>query len=399
MSILPVMDLALARRASDVHLAPGRSPAFRIDGSLCPQVDDFEPLTVEDCEEMIFSVLRPDQRSALDKDLEIDLGYEVGLASGPTRFRINVHRQRRGLSATFRVIRSDIPSPEELGLERSLLDFAKLPRGLVLFTGATGSGKSTTMACLIEQINQSCPKHIVSIEDPIEYTYSEKRSCITQRELGAHTRGFSPALRSALREDPDVILIGEMRDLETIQLALTASETGHLVFSTLHTTDASQTVDRVVDVFPPAQQALVRSQLASVLQGVVTQALLPRASSEGRIAAREILVANAATRTLIREGNTHQIYSSLVAGLETGMCPLELSLAVKVKQNLIAEEEAFKAANRQSVLRDYLGSQSISGRVPRLSPAGSLEGGGEELEGFPESQSPFRQSPRKGEYL
>ena len=399
MSILPIMDLALARRASDVHLAPGRSPAFRIDGSLTPQIDDFEPLTVEDCEALIFSVLLPEQVKALDEDLEIDLGYELELAGGLTRFRVNVHRQQRGFAATFRVIRGVVPSPEELGLERSILDFAKLPRGLVLFTGATGAGKSTTMACLIEQINQLYPKHILSIEDPIEYSYSEKRACITQREIGTHTLGFSPALRSALREDPDVILIGEMRDLETIQLALTASETGHLVFSTLHTCDASQTVDRVVDVFPPAQQEMVRAQLASVLQGIVTQVLLPRASGEGRIAAREILVANAATRTLIREGNTHQVYSALVAGLQAGMCPLELSLAVKVRQKLIAEEDAYKAANRQSVLRDYLSSQSISGRASGLAPAGSLAGGSEEREAFPESQSPFRQSPRKGAYL
>jgi twitching motility protein PilT len=219
---------------------------------------------------------------------------------------------------------------------------------------------------LIDQINQRSPKHILTVEDPIEYTYSEKRACITQRELGIHTHGFAPALKSALREDPDVILVGEMRDLETIQLALTASETGHLVFSTLHTSDTSQTVDRIIDVFPPAQQALVRSQLASVLQGIVTQVLLPRASEAGRIAAREILLATPAVRTMIRENNTHQLYNSLTGGLQAGMCPLELSLAAKVRQKLITEVDAYAVANRPTVLRDYLASRTFSYSVPGL---------------------------------
>ena len=216
------------------------------------------------------------------------------------------------------------------------------------------------MACLIEQINREFPKHILTIEDPIEYAYEEKRACITQREVGAHTRGFSGALRSALREDPDVILVGEMRDLETIQMALAASETGHLVFSTVHTSDASQTVERIIDVFPPAQQAMVRSQLASVLQGVVTQALLPKAAGKGRLAAREIMLMNPAVRTLIRENKTHQLYSVLAAGRGSGMSPLELSLAVKVKQGLVSEDEAYAVANRPSVLRDYLASRALS---------------------------------------
>ena len=256
-------------------------------------------------------------------------------------------------------------------MEESIFTFSKLPRGLVLFTGATGTGKSTTLACLIDLINQRSPKHILTVEDPIEYTYTEKQACITQRELGIHTHGFGPALKSALREDPDVILVGEMRDLETIQLALTASETGHLVFSTLHTSDTSQTVDRIIDVFPPAQQALVRSQLAAVLQGIVTQVLLPRASGSGRIAAREILLATPAVRTMIREGNTHQLYNSLTGGLQVGMCPLELSLAAKVRQKLITREAAEAEANRPTMLRDYLASRTFSDSIPGLALAKS----------------------------
>jgi len=363
------MELAVTRKASDVHLAPGRSPALRIDGSLRALHGEFPPLTVEECEAGLRGMLRPDQNEALDRKMEIDIGYQLDLPQGISRFRVNMHRQQRGLAAIFRLIPEKIPSAEELTLEQSIFQFAELPRGLVLFTGATGTGKSTTLACLVDQINRRYPAHILTIEDPIEYSHSEKRACITQRELGTHTHGFGPALKSALREDPDVILVGEMRDLETIQLALTASETGHLVFSTVHTSDTSQTIDRIIDVFPPSQQGMVRSQLAAVLQGVVTQVLLPRASGSGRIAAREILLANTAVRTLIREQNTHQLYNALTGGLQAGMCPLELSLAAKVRQKLISEAEAYAVANRPAVLRDYLASRTFSHAVPGLALA------------------------------
>lgn len=366
MNIPALMDLAVTRRASDVHLAPERSPALRIDGALRPLREEFPPLSFEECEAAILGILRPDQVEALERALEIDISYALDLPHGTTRFRVNIHRQQRGLAAIFRLIPNDIPSPEVLTMEESIFKLSELPRGLVLFTGATGTGKSTTLACLVDQINRRRQKHILTIEDPIEYTHSEKRACITQRELGIHTHGFAPALKSALREDPDVILVGEMRDLETIQLALTASETGHLVFSTVHTSDTSQTVDRIIDVFPPNQQAMVRSQLASVLQGIVTQVLLPRASGSGRIAAREILLATPAVRTMIREGNTHQLYNSLTGGLQAGMCPLELSLAAKVRQKLITEADAEAEANRPSVLRDYLSSRTFSYSVPGL---------------------------------
>lgn len=366
MNLPELMNLAVTRRASDVHIAPERSPALRIDGALRALRDEFPPLSPEECEAVLLGILRPYQIEALDRALEIDLSYALDLPQGITRFRVNIHRQQRGLAAVFRIIPDVIPSPESLTMEKSIFKLADLPRGLVIFTGATGTGKSTTLACLIEQINQRSPKHILTVEDPIEYTYKEKKACITQRELGIHTHGFAPALKSALREDPDVILVGEMRDLETIQLALTASETGHLVFSTVHTSDTSQTVDRIIDVFPPTQQGLVRSQLASVLQGIVTQVLLPRASGSGRIAAREILLATPAVRTMIREGNTHQLYNSLTGGLQAGMCPLELSLAAKVRQNLITKESAEAEANRPTILRDYLASPTFSYSVPGL---------------------------------
>lgn len=369
MNLPDLMGLAVTRRASDIHLAPDRSPAFRIDGALRPLRKEYPPLSSEECEAAILGMLSPNQIEVLKQALEIDISYALDLPQGRTRFRINIHRQQRGLAAVFRLIPDTIPSPEELTMEESIFKFSKLPRGLVLFTGATGTGKSTTLACLVELINNRSPKHILTVEDPIEYTYKEKQACITQRELGIHTHGFGPALKSALREDPDVILVGEMRDLETIQLALTASETGHLVFSTLHTSDTSQTVDRIIDVFPPAQQALVRAQLASVLQGIVTQALLPRASGSGRIAAREILLATPAVRTMIREGNTHQLYNSLTGGLQVGMCPLELSLAAKVRQNLITLEDAEGAANRPTMLQDYLASRTFSYTVPGLALA------------------------------
>lgn len=368
MILSDLMALAVARGASDIHLAPERSPAFRIDGALRALRGDYPPLSSDQCESMITGILRPEQIEALEQQLEIDMSYSLKLPEGSTRFRVNIHRQQRGLAAVFRLIPEKIPSPEILTMEKSIFRFSRIPRGLVLFTGATGTGKSTTLACLIDLINERKPSHILTVEDPIEYIYSEKQACITQREIGSHTHGFGPALKSALREDPDVILVGEMRDLETIQLALTASETGHLVFSTVHTSDTSQTVDRIIDVFPAAQQALVRSQLAAVLQGVVTQVLLPRASGSGRIAAREILVATPAVRTMIREGKTHQLYNALTGGLQEGMCPLELSLAAKVRQNVITMEVAEAAANRPAMLRDYLESKNFSPQILGLMP-------------------------------
>lgn len=326
-----------------------------MDGCIRSQGNAFPVLRSEETERMLIEVLPADVRAVVESKLEADFALSFDFGNGrATRLRGNLQQQISGLGGVFRLIPSQIPTAESITLEPAVEKLAHLPRGLVLLTGPTGCGKSTTLACLVERINQSYDRHILTIEDPIEYLYSPQRCHITQRELGTHTHGFAPALRSALRADPDVILVGEMRDLETIQLALSASETGHLVFSTLHTTDASQTVDRIIDVFPAGQQAMVRGQLGGVLQAVVSQVLLPRADRPGRIAAREILIANAAIRTLIREENTHQIYSTLSSGAATGMATLESSLAAKVKAGQIQVDVALAAANRPAVLQSLL---------------------------------------------
>lgn len=355
MELRDLVHLAVVNRASDIHIHPGRFPAFRIDGRIRPQTDGFSRLSDTDTSNLLFSALDDSQRARLETRQELDCALQMTGPDGTdTRLRVNVQHQLGGWGGVFRLIPARIPTPDEIGLESSVRRLVELPRGLILITGPTGSGKSTTLACLIELINQRYQRHILTIEDPIEFVYHPRKCDITQRELGTHTHGFAPALKSALRADPDVILIGEMRDLETIQLALTASETGHLVLATLHTTDASQTVDRIIDVFPPAQQAMVRYQLASVLQAVVCQVLLPRSGGIGRLAARETLIATAAVRTLIREQNTNQIYSALGSGLSHGMFPLEKSLAEHVLEGALAETDALAAANRPGVLESYL---------------------------------------------
>lgn len=359
MELRDLIHLAVARKASDVHVHPGRSPAFRLDGSICPQ-SEFPVLSGPETQKLLFAALTPEQREQVERNQELDCSLQMDFADGvKTRLRANIQHQLGGWGGVFRLIPEQIPSAEDLVLEPSLQRLSELPRGLVLITGPTGSGKSTTLACLVESINRRYRRHILTIEDPIEYVYHPKQCDITQRELGTHTHGFAPALKSALRADPDVILVGEMRDLETIQLALTASETGHLVFSTLHTTDASQTVDRIIDVFPPAQQFMVRSQLGSVLQAVVSQVLLPHASGTGRVAAREILIANAALRTLIREQHTNQIYSALSSGISQGMCTLEWSLAHMIRSGALTETEASSAANRPAILKSYLSRREV----------------------------------------
>lgn len=366
--LLELMALADERGASDVHLAPGRKPALRIDGAMA-QLEEYEEITPDESARLLYSILRDDQRLALDRDWETDLSYALNIGGREVRFRINVHRQYRGLAAVFRLIPDRIFTPEEIGLEQAALHLTTLPRGLVLVTGPTGCGKSTTLATMIDQINQRERLHILTIEDPIEFLHYEKRCVITQRELGAHTQSFARALRSGLREDPDVILVGEMRDLETIQLALTAAETGHLVFATLHTTDASQTVDRVIDVFSAEQQGMVRSQLGSVLAAVVTQVLLPLQSGKGRIAGREILLANAAVSNLIRESQTQKIYSTMTTSIAQGMCPLEWSLAQKVHEGKVDMEVAMLACNRISSFTGYLESlEKTRGGMPRAVP-------------------------------
>lgn len=357
--LLDLMALADERHASDVHLSPGRVPALRIDGKMV-RLTEYPELTVAESERLLFSILRDDQRLELDENWETDLSYQLNLGDHLVRFRINMHRQNRGLSAIFRLIPDKILSPEQIGLEEAILRLTTLPRGLILVTGPTGSGKTTTLATMLDQINRRERLHILTIEDPIEFVHPEYQCVVTQRELGAHTKSFANALRSALREDPDVILVGEMRDFETISLALTAAETGHLVFATLHTTDASQTVDRVIDVFPSAQQAMVRTQLGSVLQAVVCQVLLPLKEGKGRVAGREIMLATPAISTLIRESQTQKLFSTMTTSINQGMCPLELSLARHVQAGKIDAEIALAACNRVSAFTDYMSKPMAS---------------------------------------
>ena len=375
--LLEIMALADEMGASDIHIAPLRRPSFRIHGEIV-RLEQYEPITAEESESILYSILRDDQRLEIDKNWEIDFSYEMRLASHPIRFRVNMFRQNRGLAAVFRLIPYQILTPEQIGLETQIQELTKLPRGLVLVTGPTGSGKTTTLATMLDMINARDTSHILTIEDPIEFVYQEKKCVISQRELSAHTKSFANALRSALREDPDVILVGEMRDLETISLALTAAETGHLVFATLHTTDAPQTVDRVIDVFPPQQQAMVRTQLGGVLAAVVCQTLLPKIGGKGRVAAREIMITNPAIAHLIRDNQTHQLAGAIATGIAKGMCPLELSLANKVLEGVIAAEEAMAAANRPHILEEYLktkggiaGASTVTGNGERGTGNGS----------------------------
>ena len=353
LDLFEIMAAADARGASDVHIAPFRRPAFRIDGDMQRQ-NDWEEISPEESERLLYSILRDDQRKELDENWEIDISYSLQLPGHSVRFRINMFRQNRGLAAVFRLIPDTILSPEQISLEPAILGLCDEPRGLVLVTGPTGSGKTTTLATMLDQINRTRKDHILTIEDPIEFVHPEYKCVVSQRELHAHTHSFSNALRSALREDPDVILVGEMRDLETISLALTAAETGHLVFATLHTTDAAQTVDRVIDVFPPAQQEMVRTQLGAVLRAVVCQTLFHRKSGKGRVAAREIMLANPAISTLIRENQTQKLYATMAMDIKNGQCPLEYSMACKICDGELRYLDARTKANRPDQLDGYL---------------------------------------------
>ena len=337
--------------ASDLHLVVGKPPMVRRQGLIEP-MSGLPAIAAEECERMVYSVLTEAQRSKFEDNWELDGSVSI---PGLSRFRLNVFRQKNGLAAVFRVISAKIPTPAELGLMPSIANLIDLPRGLVLVTGPTGSGKSTTLACLIEQINQKHQKHVLTIEDPIEFVYEDKKSVVLQREVGSSTKSFAEALRHAMRQDPDVILIGELRDLETIQLAITAAETGHLCFATLHTHDAATTVDRVIDVFPPSQQQQVRVQLASVLQAVVCQQLLPRKGGGGQVCAREFMKVTTGIANLIREAKTHQIYGAVEAGAKHGMVTMDQYLAFLVKQNLLEPAEAAAAAHDAETVKRLVG--------------------------------------------
>jgi twitching motility protein PilT len=328
----------LDRGGSDLHLTAGLPPVIRVDGDLTP-LDDYPKLVPDELQKLLYGIMTQRQREAFENDLELDISYSL---PGHGRFRVNVFRQRDAIGSVMRAIPFEILPLEDLGIPSQVANFAYLPRGFVLVTGPTGSGKSTTLASLIDLINRNRPSHIMTIEDPIEFLHEHKRSVVNQREIGTDTHGFAPALKHVLRQDPDVILVGEMRDLETIQIALTAAETGHLVFGTLHTQDAPQTVDRVIDVFPPHQQEQIRVMLAGALKGVVCQTLLKHASGRGRVAATEIMTMTSGIRNLIREGKTHQIYSAIQAGAKEGMVAMDQSLASLVKAGKISYDDALE---------------------------------------------------------
>src|SRR3954462_6984005 len=323
-----VLLAVLERNASAFPLTAGPPPMIRQHGKL--HALDYPALTVQQTREVVYSILTNDQRQRLETDWQIDFAYSI---PGKARFRVNAYFQRASMSAAFRLIPSEMPKLRDLGLPPVIQEFTKKPRGFVLVTGPTGSGKSTTLAAMLDSINDERHEHILTIEDPIEFLHKHKKCIVNQRELGADAQTFALGLKAALRQDPDVILVGEMRDLETISTALTAAETGHLVFATLHTQDTAQTVDRIVDVFPPAQQHQVRVQLSVALQGIVTQQLLPKAAGEGRTCATEVLVPTPAVRNLIREGKTHQIYSAVQTGGSSGMQTMDAALAEPARKN------------------------------------------------------------------
>jgi twitching motility protein PilT len=346
--LLEVVD----RRASDLHLTAGAPPMCRVRGRLSA-VEGYPTLTPSDTREIVYSILNNDQRQKLETSWQIDFAYQV---PGRARFRVNAYFQRSAVGAAFRLIPFDIAPLDSLGLPPSVASFADKPRGLVLVTGPTGSGKSTTLASLVDVINATREEHIMTIEDPIEFLHRHKKCIVNQRELGLDAISFADALKAALRQDPDVILVGEMRDMETIGTAITAAETGHLVFATLHTQDTPQTVDRIVDVFPASQQGQVRMQLAVGLQGIVTQQLLPTADGSARCVASEVLVPTPAVRNLIREGKTHQIYSVLQTGGAQGMQTMDASLAGLVRSGRITRQLAESRSTTPEELRRLLGA-------------------------------------------
>ena len=329
-----LLRLTAEQGASDLHLSVGLPPMIRVDGRLVPT--EYASLTPRDTQRLIYDILNNDQIQWFEKTRELDFSYGV---KDVGRFRVNVYRQRGSIGAAMRAIPSQVPSMEELGLPLILRDLASKNSGLILVTGPTGSGKSTTIATMIDHINNERNCHIMTIEDPIEYLHHHKKSMVNQRELNSDTDSFENALRAVLREDPDVILIGEMRDLETIASALTLAETGHLVFGTLHTRNAPQTIDRVVDVFPAHQQDQIKVQLSNTLEAVIAQQLIPKLGG-GRFAAVEIMIATPAIRNLIREGKTHQIYSTMETGGQQGMRVMDKILADAYKQGLISYEDA-----------------------------------------------------------
>ena len=330
-----LLEEGVKKRASDLHIQVGLPPMLRIDGALMPAAGT-QPLDEAAVERLVFQILDEDQRQILLKDKEFDFSFAFGTLG---RFRVNAFHERGNLAAALRLIPNEIKSAAELGMPPIISTFADFPRGLVLVTGPTGSGKSTTLASLIDKINTEKSHHIITIEDPIEFTHKSKKSVVVQREVHYDTYSFSAALRSSLRQDPDVVLIGEMRDLETISAAITIAETGHLVFATLHTNSAAQSIDRMIDVFPPHQQPQIRAQLSNILQAIVSQRLVSSIGG-GRVVAAEVLIANPAVRNIIREGKSHQLDAVIQTGAEQGMQTMDRTLANLVQSGTITYDSA-----------------------------------------------------------
>ena len=365
MVIEDLLEEVLSVGASDLHLSVGQPPVFRIDGELIRT--KYEPLSAPGMETLLFPMLSNEQRRVLEQTWELDFSYGI---HGIGRFRVNIYKESGSYAAAFRTINVNPPSISSLGLPDVIREYCEQPRGLILVTGPTGSGKTTTLAAMVDYINSSYSHHILTIEDPVEFVHKSKKSLIHQRELGQDTRSFANALRAALREDPDVILVGELRDLESIQLAITAAETGHLVLGTLHTSSAAQTIDRIIDVFPEGQQQQIRIQLSNALKAVFAQALLPKLANEstgekkGRVLAQEIMLVNSAIANLIREGKTAQIYSTIQTNIKIGMRTLEMSLAELYKSGTITYEDALSRSSRQDELKRLMKSATYNAASP-----------------------------------
>ncbi len=344
MDITELLAFSVKNKASDLHLSSGLPPMIRVNGDV--RRINLPAMEHKDVHSMVYDIMSDAQRKHYEDSLECDFSFEI---PNLARFRVNAFVQNRGAGAVFRTIPSKVLTLEELNCPRIFKDISEYPRGIVLVTGPTGSGKSTTLAAMVNHVNETAYGHILTVEDPIEFVHQPKKCLINQREVGPHTMSFQNALRSALREDPDVILVGEMRDLETIRLALTGAETGHLVFGTLHTSSAAKTIDRIIDVFPAAEKEMVRAMLSESLRAVIAQTLLKTKDGQGRVAAHEILIGTPAIRNLIRENKIAQMYSALQTGQQFGMQTLDQSLTELVKRNLVSTAEArSKAANKDA---------------------------------------------------
>jgi twitching motility protein PilT len=359
-SIDELLERMVEANASDLHVTTGTPPVIRVRGEV-ERLEGFDSLNAEQTQQLLYRILSSEQQKNFELARQLDFSYSI---PGLARFRVNVYFQRESIGAAFRLIPTELKTLEELGIPESLHVLAEKPRGLVLVTGPTGSGKSTTLAAIIDEINRNRSEHILTIEDPIEFLHRHKRCIVNQREIGPDATTFADALRAALRQDPDVILVGEMRDLETISTALTAAETGHLVFGTLHTQSAPSTIDRIIDVFPAEQQEQVRIQIANSLQGVVTQALLPTSDKMGRVPALEILLPDDAVRNLIRQGKVEQIYSVMQTNTSRGMQTMEQSLGDLIMRRVVDLEDGLSRSSRPNQLIGLLERSGFPVELP-----------------------------------